>query len=169
MTTTITETTTLTPEQARAEWVEALRSGKYQQTKEQLRLTEEVVELRKDTLRAQGFREEMLAEIGRNLTPGLCCLGVACEVAKEYGVIDDYTYSDGGPVREVWEFFGLRDESGTLDGEWLNDQVRQEKIQVSTGSLIALNDGEDYTFDQIADVIEAGIASAPVGNLEEGE
>ncbi|RWL14841.1 MAG: hypothetical protein EOR57_31340 [Mesorhizobium sp.] len=80
---------TLTLEQMKANrklWVEALRSGRYEQTKSTL------VDSR-----------------------GYCCLGVACVVAgKQDDEISDFTnLSD---FKDVRKFFGIRDYDGDFYG-----------------------------------------------------
>ncbi len=86
----------LTFEQKKQKWIEALRSGKYQQT------------------------TGMLHEIGA----GFCCLGVACEVAIENGVAvkknvnHGASYDDklGGLPDVVRSWFGITNEFGTYEG-----------------------------------------------------
>jgi hypothetical protein len=88
---------------------------------------------------------------------GRCCLGVACDVAVEYGVIPPPTvveksmllaYGPHGnrglmPV-EVVEFFGFSTRGGSyIDVEGLGH------------SLYIDNDGFKLTFAQIADIIES--------------
>lgn len=113
---------------AQRAWVDALRSGKYEQ--------------------AQGA----LAPLGENDEPvGFCCLGVACELANAAGVplrtnraatFEGYsrTYDDDAAVlpTSVREWLGLATSSG----------VYGESMQ-----LTARND-EGVTFAEIADLIE---------------
>lgn len=67
-----------------------------------------------------------------------CCLGVACEVS---GL--PYNPEDGALGDEVRDWLGLVDMWGVLTG--------------GTGeTLTNLNDNLDYTFDQIATLIESG-------------
>lgn len=70
-------------------WVEALRSGKYQQGRQQL-ATE--------------------TQTGRTY----CCLGVLCEVAKQEGVIIGYIDTDSYLPEVVQQWAGLK----TKDGEF---------------------------------------------------
>lgn len=69
--------------EARALWVEALRSGEYEQTKERLK-------------RGNSF----------------CCLGVACEVAVAEGVVETYDGSRTGLPPAVQAWLGV-DHEGT--------------------------------------------------------
>lgn len=111
-------------------WIEALRSGKYAQTKDVLRNEE-----------------------------GFCCLGVLCDVVKEDLGIDwdpreqndaRQFAGDGGvlPVavrRFVW------------DGDVLPTCQENPYINLENGRRLqasALNDEMDYTFEEIADAIE---------------
>jgi hypothetical protein len=118
----------------RTAWIEALRSGKYKQTKEKLR--------------------------SRN--GAMCCLGVLCDVAglkKEYRN-GHYYYSYGNDEDsmelpdEFAEAFGMQNISGVFP------KVEGQRFQtirpkgVETDSLIQMNDDGKYTFKDIADVIE---------------
>lgn len=117
-------------------WVEALRSGEYQQATEALRSGDNT----------RGYR--------------YCCLGVACDLYRqEVGgewVGDDFKDTDGQLMEDaelpavVRDWLGLRWCSGHF-------------IPQDTGSstLIRINDGGS-TFAEIADVIE----SEPKGLFE---
>lgn len=145
----------------RRKWVAALRSGEYAQAKEALR---EPAEQRLD---------------GK---VGYCCLGVACEVAIQNGV-DFVRLNPNDPAD--YEYWGWKDETdyneqdepiGSFD--WQDEQdaelppaLKQYYGITSTGTLleeayktddsgtrrdlIGLNDN-DWTFEQIAGVIEEG-------------
>ncbi len=118
-------------------WTKALRSGKYKQT---------VGRLNRDNLE-------------------FCCLGIACEVALADGVdldvssktVDseprglEISYNDhtGSLPDAVAEWLGI-DSDGGLVFEDMNDKRL---------SLAVLNDG-GMTFDQIADIIDAGLVDA---------
>lgn len=121
----------------RAKLVEALRSGKYKQTKWRL---------------ARPFPHDEI---------GLCCLGVACVVAgfkptktkttpgkpdlEKYG-LDPFGYNikgcNGALPMVVKDMFGF----STSYGHYLEGDVRY--------SLQHLNDEREWTFEQIADIIE---------------
>ena len=97
-------------------WVDALRSGEYSQTTETLQDTN-----------------------------GYCCLGVACQVAKNQGIKVHITAHSGlisggelSDQRAVWNWLGLRNSTGYTD-QW---------------ELTHLNDECCYTFPQLADFIE---------------
>ena len=120
-------------------WVDALRSGKYTQTRGALRSDE-----------------------GNN--PKFCCLGVACDLyAKETsmdgwwrksknGEFPLYKFVSGCSSSEdalpilVAEWLGLK----TVEGAFIPDHTG-----LRLGSLIALNDDLRLDFAQIADIIES--------------
>lgn len=113
-------------------WVEALRSGEYTQ---------------------------FAGYLNRNNK--YCCLGVACEVAMKNGVdlkrtrcedtgVVDYGNETELPPGRVVEWLGLATQDGALTGPV---QVNGRDFHV----LTALNDEADYTFEQIADLIEQGM------------
>lgn len=123
---------TYTPEEQaanRAKWVAALRSGEFPQGRRRL----------------------------KSVSGGLCCLGVACEVAAREGVgnwVDltfwaDSDHNASVPPTPVLEWLGLPKDNGPLSTD----------IQYKHGDwadcLTELNDDAGYTFDQIADLIEA--------------
>jgi hypothetical protein len=105
------------------EWVKKLRSGEFQQGRDLL-----------------------------NRNGKFCCLGVACEVAREKGVNLNITVGQSGEIEydkrgiqlppKVQEWLGLNSEIGKYKGEIFS-------------SLMTLNDVEYYTFEQIADLIES--------------
>lgn len=118
-------------------WVEALRSGKYPQTKNYL-----------------------------HDTHGFCCLGVACELAIEDGVplhrgfADDdnnggiYYYGDRTRAlpESVQKWLGLKDSMGSygsnLNGYNITDLVSQNdsgKIFNEIADIIEQNEGELFT------------------------
>ena len=105
-------------------WLEALESGRYQQGK------------------------FALAVLDKNKPLRYCCLGVACEVARENGVdlkvnqIRDRLYYNGDTLclpLVVINWLGL----STNTGEFENDQ-----------SLTSIND-DGATFEEIADIIRS--------------
>lgn len=124
--------------EAIAEWVAALRSGKYQQAREEL---------------------AVLFDDG---TMGFCCLGVACEIfadrvgitRKPHGIYTDaYGYAwkeDGhtGPTvvhgilpQPVIDYLGVENGNPSL--------LRGDS------SCTQMNDADQADFDAIADAIEA--------------
>lgn len=116
----------------RDKWVAALRGGEFQQTQACLR----------DSY-------------------GYCCLGVAAELAAREGVIEGvpghsaWRY-DGHPTAltsAVQSWLGIGSSVGLLreTGSLSNLTFTAEEI----GSLSSLNDAANYTFEQIADVIES--------------
>lgn len=119
------------------EWLTALRSGNIPQT--------------------QG----VLADVA---TGGRCCLGVACDIAVEYGVIpppQEYVLMTPTGDRKVLSYNG--------ESMQLPEAVRYFfGIDSSTGgygktkdiynSLTKLNDRDKKTFSEIADVIESNPA-----------
>jgi hypothetical protein len=117
--------------EVREAWVAALRSGRFEQ--------------------GQGF----LNKDGK-----LCCLGVLCEVAieagvpvkkqvdSEYGDPSNISYDEHGafPPESVREWAGVN-----APDSWIVEVDGLER------TLPYLNDFSDYTFEQIADVIEASV------------
>lgn len=120
-------------------WVEALRSGKYQQGMGQLASRE---------VESDGFC--------------YCCLGVACEILKDdfdLKVSEHETYKlyDGAMTslpNIVITALNLKSKDGKFIG------IENEK-----DCLISLNDSDCMTFAEIADVIE----SEPEGLFHEDE
>ena len=86
----------------RKQWVEALRSGKYQQATGQLRNPE---------------------------TDGMCCLGVACDISglgrwneTDYSTLARNYYGDlGAPGSEMLSWLGLSDGCGDFAGGALTE------------------------------------------------
>lgn len=111
-------------ESVKKRWVEALRSGEYQQGAEQLR-------------RGDNF----------------CCLGVLCdlhskETNKEW---EDNTlyYGRGGFLpNQVMSWAGLKYDNG-------DDLIVKTITGLELTSLSQLNDRLKYSFNQLADLIEA--------------
>lgn len=78
-----------------------------------------------------------------------CCLGVLCELAFQEGIVEktktdesNSTYYDNDWAylpKKVMAWSGIRNNSGA---------------PLSGTALSVLNDEENYTFDQIADVID---------------
>jgi hypothetical protein len=119
-------------------WVDALRSGLYEQGRGRL---------------SDGTK--------------YCCLGVACEVAIANGVaVDRLMMDDNGRVcvtydgdshslpQSVAKWLGTDrccPEASEADCDWLDQTVR---VGNSAMTVVALNDGHEWTFDQIADAVE---------------
>lgn len=84
---------------------------------------------------------------------GYCCLGVACELAFRAGVVgrghevyfDSFGTFNAVLPPSVRQWLGLALEDGELTG-----------YEDGSDRLTDLNDGAEYTFEQIADVIESG-------------
>lgn len=105
-------------------WVKALRSGEYKQTTGALHNQD-----------------------------GFCCLGVACELAVEAGIV---TSHDKGNLYT----YGTSNNCGALPNEvskWLGLSTTWGGFNRGTEStdLPKLNDEEHLTFEQIADIIES--------------
>jgi hypothetical protein len=113
-------------------WVEALRSGDYSQTTGQLHVTVDSEDR-------------------------YCCLGVACKLAVEGGVmvstdqhtqdgVITHTYDQNASLlpTSVIKWLGLKE----CDGTYLKDDGD------FSSTLAEDNDEHDFTFEQIADVIE---------------
>lgn len=124
----------------RKAWVEALRSGKYKQTKGKLK--------------------------SRN--GAYCCLGVLCEVAEvprlfsggeyNYGDLDairddrwmDYSATALPPVAQDW--LGVSTSDPMLAKPVTVKDNYGDEIEVT--NLISLNDDHGWSFEQIADAVE---------------
>lgn len=122
----------------KAEWVEALRSGEYEQGESFLRRT----------------------------NGEFCCLGVLCELAVKHGVIPEPTLEPNASVYyyidesvqdsyDAWlppkvkEWAGIEADEGRMPEPlpFKNDE------KGTTNNLTGLNDN-GYTFAEIADIIE---------------
>lgn len=128
-------------EDIRKQWVEALRSGRFEQGKEQLKTRD-----------------------GK-----FCCLGVLCELAIDQGVIPapqldgefrvwTYNGQDIELPETVKNWAGLGDNSGRIDG--FNTVTRENSAVIGgieTGWLSDAND-KGATFEEIAAYIEGGKA-----------
>lgn len=96
----------------------------------------------------------------RNSTNDMCCIGVATDVAAKHGVVEweqeDYKRGD----------WGIREDDGILNTTSLSSKVAEWLGVPSGGSgdihfgegsdatLMTLNDHEDRTFPEIAEVIK---------------
>jgi hypothetical protein len=125
----------------KAEWLEALRSGEYQQGRENLAVRRE----------------------DGSMT--YCCLGVLCDLAVRAGVDIDVNQSDyAGRVRYEGEIsilpYKVMEWAGLYDPNPQILPLQNRHGNVMTWSLAELNDGSEsnniapYTFEQIAAVIE---------------
>lgn len=124
----------------KAKWLEALRSGEYQQGRERLKSPDS--------------------------NPRYCCLGVLCDLAVKEGVarwddsvvIDEHVAIDAAGRRAwaelpfgvaVWA--GVVDSGGDPDGNpWVDDPAHDGE----RNTLASLNDS-GVSFREIADIIEA--------------
>ena len=133
----------MTDKTLKKSWIEALRSGEYEQTTEQLKLSEDV------NSRKRGF----------------CCLGVLCDISNlGYWYHDRfYLYEDAytrecelinKPPPEADEY-GEPSEGFSELHEVLLEEIGLTSFQQT--KLIQANDDEDKTFQEIADMIEKGI------------
>lgn len=116
----------MTPKEARELWAQALESGKYKQ--------------------GTGCLTTVMGDEEED-----CCLGVACKLAIEHDVIDEYAYL--APNLEcypaVWQWLGLRDYEGSY---WSNGGPHGAR---TGSSLVVDNDSCGATFQQIAATIRA--------------
>lgn len=124
-----------TPAENRKTWAAALRSGKYLQGKNTLHMID-----------AEG-------------NDRFCCLGVACELAVAAGIIAPAEPLDQ-PARADGSRVLLYDGEGgilpTRVCQWLGlPDPRGLTSYSPRASLTALNDEEDWTFEQIAELIDA--------------
>lgn len=139
---------------ARAKWVAALRSGKYKQGTNRL----------------------------RSANDEFCCLGVACEVAAEEGIIGPARLVEN--VSEPGYAYGAQGNEAFLPYEvaqWLglegiSGQLKEPAVQNASPyggtrkayQLTQVNDSFRWSFDKIADVIESDkVATAEEPRLAE--
>lgn len=116
-------------------WIDALESGKYQQTTQVLRRNDENGE-----------------------AVGYCCLGVLCELAVEAGVIQPSILN---PNATNISMYGEGENTGNLPKEvrkWVglatpNGRFNETGEEYSSTTLIGLNDTHGYNFQQIAGVL----------------
>ncbi len=133
--------------------VDALRSGRYTQTR--------------------GALERILPDDSDTGTPaGHCCLGVACREAAAAGLPIEvtirqcarYTQFDGATdvmPDSVQEFYGFRAKTGAYL------RLLQSGL-THYGSLVHDNDDRRHTFEQIADTIELGMTDTDMHLFREG-
>lgn len=124
-------------------WVDALRSGKYQQTKGRLHRTVGVDYGPNDS---------------DNVPAGYCCLGVLCEIAVEKQIIKVIDTNETGSVSYglgtdrsmTWLPGAVVDWSGLRDTTvWVVINGYRNRYGVAE-----LNDSLGFSFSQIADAIE---------------
>lgn len=119
--------------QAEQKLVEALRSGRYNQYKGGLKSPRE-----------------------KN---SFCCLGVACDISNMgfWTITDNYLtpYGESGGylTKAVINWLGWQDKKGTTS---IETTIETKDDSTHHASLASFND-EGFTFDQIADIIEAGL------------
>lgn len=149
--------TNLTPEQREAmtAWVAELRSGKYEQVK--------------------GVLCQINAE---GNVVGYCCLGVLEELAIARGVINPaledrfnrreyviekvdggYSYASVMPHYEVLEWVGLNIDAAVIatvvDRAYVDESDWTETTRTREIGATDLNDDKGFSFEQIADAVEA--------------
>jgi len=122
-------------QEIKAQWLTALRSGDYE----------------------QGYGHLNVKSLGG--VPHFCCLGVLCDLAVKAGVVESYEegawtlYGEsgegGGLPPEVQKWAGLK-----VDGQLPVAAPAMTHEMGETSSLVYFNDAENYTFTQIADLIE---------------
>lgn len=125
--------------EVKAAWVAALRSGKYSQAKERLRLVD-----------------------NNGSCLGVCCLGVLSDLAVNAGIGDwdgeAFVERDGdsesGSLPLSVMIWASQDEtpSGRIDS---NPNVVGPELNAPSRALSFWNDDHGLTFAQIADLIEA--------------
>lgn len=113
-------------------------------------MNQEIKKLWIEDLRANGDKQgkEWLQQDGK-----FCCLGRLCELAVREGVIEPPVFKESNTAlydnafqvlpKKVLEWSGITDARA-----FLNDPVGVYRF------LVSLNDRANYTFAQIADVIE---------------
>jgi hypothetical protein len=125
------------PNEAEQRLIDALRSGEHRQ--------------------GTGFLEYQVDTVNEGTVTLRCCLGVACRVSTQA-----FTIHECATVSRATRFSG-KDQSLPLQVQeelrWADcygkTSLRQE--DENSISLVNLNDSGQFSFDQIADVIEAGL------------
>lgn len=112
-------------------WVDALRSGKYKQCRSYL-----------------------------NKGDAYCCLGVACEVAFKNGVaVEIVNLNENTSNAEAIRSYNKNTiDLPTVVKEWLGFEQHSPTVRLSNNReefLTNLNDSYKFSFEQIADLIEA--------------
>jgi hypothetical protein len=135
-------------------WIAALRSGKYPQTAGRL----------------NRLKPGHSALFGTTVPPGLCCLGVLCELAVEDGVVERRYYGNNyASVDSLEEADGIEYKAGAGDAgssvlpvavqAWAGlESVCGGGITLPSGDrrdLTHANDVARMSFPEIADIIEA--------------
>lgn len=123
----------------KAQWVAALRSGEYTQTKGYLHRTEP----------------------DGDTPAGYCCLGVLCDIAEKAEVVTGEIIDSGLHAPKRLRYYD--GDAQTLPGNvvvWSGIGDENPIVEVYINSLrsetlATLNDSHGYTFAQLADVIEA--------------
>lgn len=144
---------TITPEELGREWVHVLKSeGLTQATGALHKLADE--------------------DAGIDRTKdGFCCLGVVCDLAHKYGIVervvsyDEVAYGEERNTttlpREVIDFLGLSQSnphvevlSQEADPDFADDYDEDE---VDTYDLATLNDEHGFDFEKLGELIEAQV------------
>lgn len=111
----------------KAKWLEALRSGEYEQGRSYLRSDDNK----------------------------FCCLGVLCEIAVQDGVIDEASLSKYGTYRyDGWYESALPEKVQDWSGVDSTLGRFADAAGSRDGALAFIND-DGATFDEIADIIES--------------
>lgn len=114
-------------QEVKEKWLTALRSGEYTQGKGRL----------------------------RSLDDKFCCLGVLCDLAVKNEIID-------GPVQEGHGYAYCAEGDGFGEpyflplavAEWAGFGPEIDSPEVNGDGLVTLNDDSNFTFEQIAQLIE---------------
>ncbi|MDO7847661.1 hypothetical protein Q5H92_14930 [Hymenobacter sp. M29] len=117
-------------QEIKKDWLEALRSGKYTQGKYSLKKENEEGKV------------------------SYCCLGVLCDLAVRQGIVEE---EENASYCGEYLFDGEETSLTPKLREWAGIETPEAKIDKPVGphtSLMALNDSGDYTFPQIAQIIE---------------
>lgn len=124
----------------KSEWLAALRSGKYKQ--------------------AKGMLKRSASELSNN-SVGFCCMGVLCDISGQ-GKWKEETGRGTGPLETKMNRYVCKDGSsygslpmGIITWAGLNSHTPfVTKDNGSLASLAELNDSDNKSFEEIADLIE---------------
>ncbi len=106
-------------------WIDALRSGHYEQTTETLRSINK-----------------------------FCCLGVACDLSdiSDWDDDDEYLGNSEGMPQEVADYYSFKSRFGEI--KYSNGVSPFSDDEPDFESLAEMNDSGRYTFNALADFIE---------------
>lgn len=123
-------------QEVKTKWLAALRSGEYEQGREQLHYQSKSRE-------------------------SFCCLGVLCDLAFKEGVVTRHQYDDEVRYGDVPDPYGdVPDPYGVREGEanYLPPEVQEwaglRRNPATEAGVLSIRNDEGWSFDRIANLIE---------------